>query len=134
MMDTERTLATSRRFGWGSLSRYAKLQIVGLLGIALYFIYVAAAIMHDFHMPITMFIGVALVLAALVATGLRWTPLLAAVGSSPLLISAPYRLSHPEQTGDFIGALFILALLALVIVGGVRATKENYRRAERDAR
>ena len=133
-MDTQRTLATSRRFGRRLLSRYAKWQIAGLLGIALYFIFHSIAINHDFHMPITMFIGVALVLAALVATGLRWTPLLAATGSAPLLVSIPYRLSHPEQTREFIAALFILAMLAMVIVGGIRATKENYGRAGRVAR
>ena len=130
-MDTERTITPARRFGRQALSHYVKWQIAGLLGIALYFLYVAIAIQHDFHFPITMFIGVALVLAALVATGLRWTPLLAAIGSAPLLVSVPYRLLHPEQTGDFLGALFILAMVVLVIAGGAGATKVNYRAAGR---
>lgn len=134
MIDTNHTTTPARRFGWSALSRHAKLQIAGLLGIALYFVYVAAVIQQDFHFPITMFIGVALVLAALVATGLRWTPLLAAIGSAPLLVSLPYRLLRPEQTGDFIGGLLLLALLVVVIGGGIRATIENYRRAGRVAR
>ena len=73
-------------------------------------------------------------LAALVATGLRWTPLLAVIGATPLLAGNRHRLFEPEQTGEFLAALFITAMVILVIVGGVRATRENYRRPRRAPR
>jgi hypothetical protein len=81
---------------------------------------------------------VSLLLASLVATGLRWAPLLGALfglGSIPggFLTQEyfTYHLRHPEQVGPFMASLLILLSALVMITAGLGATLQNYRSQDR---
>lgn len=112
------------------------LVVGALVGIALMYVYVQAALIGRIEMPLPVFSAVSLVLAALVAGrpvgGWRWTPLLGAVWGLVLLLGGFERvlnhLAHPESTLQFASQLVLLALTATAVVAGIGATVQNYRR------
>ncbi len=90
--------------------------------------------------PLLILAVITLVVAGLVATGIRWAPLLGSLYSLGTLISGlvtqqylPYHLTHPGEVGFFITALLIYVFGIVVIYSGVGATVQNYRVADRRA-
>ncbi len=78
-----------------------------------------------------LFAATALLLAAVVATGRHWTPLLGAVMGG-LLIAATgpfivYSLRQPGETLSFAFWVIFLAVALVAIITGIAATVQNYR-------
>jgi plastocyanin len=120
------------------LAALGKLTITALTGIAIMFIYFQAVLIKQIVMPLPILAGVALVLAALIAPGWRWTPVLGA-GWSAFMIAGNlahirYDLQHPENTHLFAWNLVMLALTIIGVIAGIGATVQNYRHPAADRR
>lgn len=83
---------------------------------------------------------VSIAIAALVFTGVRWMPALAALYGVGIWIGGPtsqpyslYHLTHPQEGGPFIASVLVYVLAIVTIVAGTVATMENYRGGERRA-
>jgi plastocyanin len=89
--------------------------------------------------PPLLILGViAVVIAALVATGLKWMPLVGALYCIGTMIGGlvsqqylPYHLTHPGEVGFFIAALLIYVFSILAVCAGIGATVQNYHSIER---
>src|SRR5260370_20567192 len=91
-------------------------------------------------LPIVILSVVSIVMAALVFTGVRWMPALAALYGVGMWIGGPtsqpyslYHLTHPQEGGPFIASVLVYVLAIVTIVAGTVATMENYRGGERRA-
>ncbi len=113
------------------------LVVGALVGFAVMYVYIQAALIKGVEMPLPIFSAVSLLLAALVAGrpvgGWRWAPLLGtawgllmAFGNLKLVA---HHLAHPEDILPFASQLVLLALAAVAVVGGVAATAQGYRPA-----
>jgi plastocyanin len=113
-----------------------------LVGFALLYVYIQAALIQGIEMPLPIFSLVSLLLAALVAGrpvgGWRWTPLLGAAWGLVLLFGKVemvlFHLAHPENTHEFAAQLVMIGLAVIAVVGGVGATAQNYRRPAAERR
>ncbi|MEO8954294.1 MAG: hypothetical protein ABI396_05595, partial [Ktedonobacteraceae bacterium] len=81
-----------------------------------------------------------LVVAVLVATGLRWTSAIGALGAGAITFATltrpenPYALTHPSASATFFSILvLILASAAVAIVTGIWATVQHNRTVARPA-
>jgi plastocyanin len=119
------------------LAALGKLTIAALIGSALGFstlfltilLATGAFIMPLFIVAVTLFI-----VAGIVATGIRWTPLLGALLGLGTLIGGVftqqyfiYHLTHPAEGGPFIVSLLICVFALIAIFAGTGATVQNYR-------
>ncbi|MBV9259621.1 MAG: hypothetical protein JO215_16540 [Ktedonobacteraceae bacterium] len=83
---------------------------------------------------------VSIIIAALVFTGVRWMPALAALYGVGMWIGGPtsqpyslYHLTHPQEGGPFIVSVLIYVLALVAIVAGIVATVQNYQDGTRHA-
>ncbi len=89
--------------------------------------------------PPLLILGViSVVIAALVATGLRWMPLVGALYCVGTMIGGlvsqqylSYHLTHPGEVGFFIAALLIYVFSILTVCTGIGATIQNYHSTNR---
>src|SRR5690349_3354123 len=112
---------------WAHVSALGKLCATALAGIALIVIYVMVGIFGFAPMPAVV-AAICLAFAGLILTGWRWTPLL---GLLPGLV-LPMMLGIP-QLGDpgspmFSPALLLTACCGLIVLSGIAAALQNYRR------
>lgn len=121
------------------LAPLGMIVVLGLIGFALGFI--ALTIVEGLLIPPLVILSViSLVIAGLVATGVRWLPGLAALYCLVTMISGfvtnpylPYHITHPAEFGGFMTALFSYVCGVIVIGAGLGAVMQNYRGAERHA-
>ncbi|CAN5347251.1 hypothetical protein BH24GEM3_BH24GEM3_15460 [soil metagenome] len=117
------------------LSAIGKITLVTMLGVVL-----AAACIGKIMFSVSghidpmvvAFMAVPLVMAGLIATGWRWTPLLGTLAGGLLLAAlAPHLPSVMAIPSDPMFAPFVvlLALAAVGVPAGIGATVQNYRRA-----
>jgi len=119
------------------LAALGKLAAGALVGLGMVFGY-AQTVFGGFDPMLTGVATVMLIVAGVVAMGWRWAPALGAVLAlaigGMLLIPAAgeiiFGLTHPTDS-IFILMVLLLPLLALAIIGGISATVQNYRSAER---
>jgi heme/copper-type cytochrome/quinol oxidase subunit 2 len=123
------------------LAALGKLTAAALVGLAALFVYVQAVLIGRFE-PIVTGIGlIPLISAGVVVVGWRWAPALGAVLSGLLLALIAvmgagdilYPLMHPNSFNEFVLMLLLLPLLIIGLAGGIGATVQNYRGAERRA-
>ena len=121
------------------LAALGKLTAAALVGLAALFVYVQAVLIGGFE-PIVTGIGlIPLISAGVVLVGWRWAPALGAVLSGLLLVLIAvmgagdilYPLMHPNSFNEFVLMLLLLPLLIIGLAGGIGATVQNYRSAER---
>ncbi|HEY1353568.1 MAG TPA: hypothetical protein VGF67_28495 [Ktedonobacteraceae bacterium] len=79
-------------------------------------------------------------MAALAASGVRWTPLSGAVAGLGTLIGGPasqpysgYHLTHPAEGGPFVAGVLMCICALVAICTGIGATVQNYRQTTRRA-
>ena len=132
-MDTPMTMTRGR--ARTPLAALGKLTVVGLIGIGLALIYLQAAMIGMIIPPLAVFTVISFVVAGVVAIGWRWAPLLGALWSVFIIAGnsaeIAYSLGHPTEVRGFAFALFIVAVAAIGLVGGIGATVQNYRSSER---
>ncbi len=125
------------------LATLGKLTAAALLGAALAFATLALMILlatGTIVQPLV-FVGVALlIVAGIVATGIRWTPLLGALAGLGTMVGGVftqqyfvYHLMHPAEGGPFLLCLLICAFALVAIWAGIGATVQNYRARARIA-
>jgi uncharacterized cupredoxin-like copper-binding protein len=118
----------------GALSR---LTVAALIGLALALVYVQAVILKQFELPLTVFAGLMLATAGLIATGWRWVPLVGAALSALVVVAkidpVIYDLTHPESFHLFAYMLVAVALALVGFAGGIGAAIQNYRGASQVA-
>jgi uncharacterized cupredoxin-like copper-binding protein len=119
------------------LAALGTLAVGALVGLGIVFGY-AQVVFGGFDPMMTGIAVAMLIVAAVVAVGWRWAPALGAVLAlaigGMLLVPAAgeivFSLTHPTDS-LFILMVLLLPLLGLAIAGGVGATVQNYRSAER---
>jgi hypothetical protein len=121
------------------LSRAAKLNVAGLLAAAVGIAILFAVI--DFPVPVPVGTILLLVVAGLVVWGRwRWTAVVGVLAPLAILVGgflAPDlfdRLTHPAQTGAFVGTWVQMVGQVTAIVAGIAATAERYRPTPRGRR
>ncbi|HJZ48042.1 MAG TPA: hypothetical protein VKE41_12780, partial [Roseiflexaceae bacterium] len=132
------TIPSSTQQGRQPLAPLGKLTAVALLGAAVGYAGLQALI-PILTAPVLIVMVVMLLLAGMVLTGLRWTPLvaglLAALGIIIGNIVAPgyttYHLIHPDEFAFFAVTVFIVASTVLAAVAGIAAGMQNYRSGAR---
>lgn len=126
----EQSITRPRVFARQPLNPLARIHFGSLIAFALAFVYLQAILVGAFLPVPTIFIAVTIAIAALVALGWRWTPLLGTIwlllvngGSADVL---GYHLARPENRHDF--AFYVLALGVTVVgvVTGLGAIAQNY--------
>ncbi|HMQ33993.1 MAG TPA: cupredoxin domain-containing protein [Chloroflexaceae bacterium] len=118
------------------LSALAALTAATLVGGAATLVYAQAGLVHEFRLDLTIFAGLELISAALIA-GVpvgrwRWTPLLGtlfaaltlALNSGPII----YDLSNPSSFHPFAFMAVAVSLALVMLVAGLAATVQNYAR------
>jgi hypothetical protein len=136
MQGTRQNVIFSRQ----KLSVLGKLTAAALLGEALAYFLLLLAI-GTFILPLLIVALALLVVAGIVATGIRWTPLLGAIAGLGTMIGGVfsqqyfvYHLTHPaEGGGPFITALLICMFAVVSICTGISATVQNYNDTARHA-
>lgn len=113
------------------------LTVVGLIGCALASGFLLLQI-GLIIVPIVIVGLVLLAMAGLVATGIRWAPLLATCDALGTMIGGlvtqqyfSYHLTHPDQPGFFAAALLVYAFAFVAAIAGICATIQNYRSQDR---
>ncbi|MFL5801890.1 MAG: cupredoxin domain-containing protein [Roseiflexaceae bacterium] len=105
--------------------RLRTVMIAGLVGNVLVNTVLQALILHTLIVPLAIIMALTLVVAGVCATRWRWAPLLAVLwcvlSVVPGLEPYTYDLTHPAETGNFIGTLLSLVLLLVTVVAGVAA-------------
>jgi plastocyanin/putative flippase GtrA len=115
------------------LSALGKLTVAALLGSALAFL-VQIFLTGEFNIPLITITMLLLIGAGLVATGIRWTPLVGSLLSLNITFGSLffqsytiYHLTHPAEV-NFFTVTLLFTLLGLVVIGaGFGATVQNYR-------
>ena len=125
------------------LATLGKLTAVALLGAALAFAILLLTILQAagvIILPLLIVAIVLLIVAGIVATGVRWTPLLGAFMGLGTMIGGVftqqyfvYHLMHPAEVVPFVLCLLICAFATLAIFTGIGATVQNYRATTRQA-
>jgi plastocyanin len=125
------------------LAALGKLTVVALIGSALGFATLLLTILlatGAFIMPLFIVAVALFIVAGIVATGVRWTPLLGAIMGLGTLIGGVftqqyfvYHLTHPAEGGPFIVSLLICVFAVIAICAGIGATVQNYRSTVRQA-
>jgi plastocyanin len=124
----------ARAIGTRQLSALRLWSIVGLAGIISVLIYLQVTSI-GFDPLVSGFVLLALIIAASVAIGWRWAPLLAALWSLLLLAAfGPfmiYDLTHPAVFDHFVLAVPTVAFLVTTVVTGIGATVQHQRSRHR---
>jgi hypothetical protein len=125
------------------LAALGKLTVAALIGSALGYITLLLTILvatGAFIMPLFIVAVALLIVAGIIATGIRWTPMLGALMGLGTLIGGVftqqyfvYHLTHPAEGGPFIVSLLICVFAVIAICAGTGATVQNYRSAVRQA-
>src|SRR5258708_6692878 len=107
MQGTRQNVIFSRQ----KLSALGKLTLASLLGEALAYLLLLVAI-GTFILPLLIVALALLIVAGIVATGMRWTPLFGALAGLGTMIGGifsqqyfPYHLTHPAEGVSFLAAL-----------------------------
>jgi plastocyanin len=123
-------LVATRSWSLKPLSALRFWTIIGLAGIMSALIYLQAASI-GFDPLVSGFVLLALSIAAAVAVGWRWGPLLGALWSILLLAAfGPfmiYDLTHPAVFDHFALAVPVIAFLIATVVSGIGATLQHER-------
>ncbi len=115
------------------LTALGKLTVAALIGLALSYLYLVVVLIGAFE-PIAITVPISLLLAGMVATGWRPAPAIAAfvcfLGLLPELPMLPGHLGQFDSNmpAFVVNVLVILPLFVVVIVAGIAATVQNYRR------
>jgi plastocyanin len=127
-MDTP--LVATRTWSVKSLGALRLWTIVGLLGSISMLIYIQVGSI-GFDPFVSGFVLVALIIAAGVAVGWRWAPLLGALWSILVLAAfgsyMSYDLTHPAVFDHFAFSVIIVAFLLATVVAGIGATVQHQR-------
>lgn len=125
------------------LATLGKLTVAAIIGDALGFATLLLTIYLGtgaFILPLFIVGVVLFVVAGIVATGVRWTPLIGALMGLGTLIGGVftqqyfvYHLTHPAEGGPFIVSLLICLFAFVAIFAGIGATVQNYRSTVRQA-
>lgn len=118
-----------------------KLTVAALIGDALAFAILLLTILlagGGVIMPLLIVTLALLVVAAIVASGVRWTPLLGALMGLGTMIGGVftqqyfvYHLTHPAEVVPFLLSLLICVFAVITICTGIGSTVQNYRHASR---
>jgi hypothetical protein len=76
-------------------------------------------------------VGLLIIVSGLVAMGWRWTPAFAALLAGGIVLGNPfllYNLSQPMTSSFFLAALVQVVSAIVVVVAGIGATVQNYRK------
>lgn len=137
--------ATQRRgfFSRLPLVTLGKLALAALIGDALAFAILLLTILlagGGVIMPLLIVTLALLVVAGIVASGVRWTPLLGALMGLGTMIGGVftqqyfvYHLTHPAEVVPFLLSLLICVFAVITICTGIGSTVQNYRNASRQA-
>ncbi|HEY6406102.1 MAG TPA: hypothetical protein VIY29_01415 [Ktedonobacteraceae bacterium] len=125
------------------LATLGKLTVAALIGDALAFAILLLTILlatGAIILPLLIVAVVLLVVAGIVATGIRWTPLLGALMGLGTIIGGVftqqyfvYHLTHPAEVWPFLLSLLICVFSIVAICTGIGATVQNYRDTARHA-
>jgi plastocyanin len=125
------------------LTALGKLTVAALIGETLAFAILLLTILlatGSIILPLLIVAVVLLVVASIVATGVRWTPLLGALVGLGTMIGGiftqqyfVYHLTHPAEVGPFLLSLLVCAFAIVAICTGIGATVQNYRDTARQA-
>lgn len=80
---------------------------------------------------VSIVVGLLALVCGLIATGWRWTPALGACLAGGILFGNPfllYNLSQPITSGFFLAAATQVTSAVVVVLAGIAATVQNYRR------
>ncbi len=126
------TMTTTRWYSRKPLAALGKLTVAALVGMAATVVYVLFTIFSGEFDPMAMtLLAVPLLMAALVITGWRWAPLLAAlVGGAFIAVLNGFFMFLVTQPSEpaFAPILVLMVLSVVGIVAGIGATVQNYRR------
>lgn len=134
---------TTRKGIWSRrpLATLGTLTIAALIGAALSFAILLLTIFlatNAFVLPLFIVAVTLFVVAGIVATSVRWTPLLGAFMGLGTMGGGVftqqyfvYHLTHPAEVGPFLMALLICVFSLIAICTGIGATVQNYRNAVR---
>lgn len=128
--------APSRR----ALAAVGKLTLATMIGIMLMAAYMGKimySVSGHLEPVVIAFMVVPLVMAGLIATGWRWTPLLGSLVGGLLLAALAPHLPHILATPSdamFLPFVVMLVLAAIALPTGIGATVQNYRRAVQERR
>ncbi len=135
MQETRQNVFLSRR----PLAVLGKITIASLLGEALAYFLLLLAI-GIFVLPLFIVTLALLAVTGVIATGLRWTPLLGAMAGLGTMIGGifsqqyfVYHLTHPAEGEPFILAFLICVFAIVSICTGISATVQNYDSTARSA-
>lgn len=135
MRETPQNVIVSRQ----PLATLGKLTVAALLGEALTYFLLLLAI-GTFILPLLIVALALLVVAGIVVTGIRWTPLFGALAGLGTMIGGifsqqyfVYHLTHPAEGGPFIVCLLICVFALVAICTGISATVQNYNSSARRA-
>jgi plastocyanin len=125
------------------LATLGKLTVAAIIGDALGFVTLWLTILlatSSFIMPLFIVAIALFIVAGILVTGIRWTPLLGALMGLGTLIGGVftqqyfvYHLTHPAEGGPFIVSLLICVFAVIAIFAGSGATVQNYRSTVRHA-
>lgn len=136
MTTTAAPIAGRASAGKPPLSALAGLTVAALVGGAATLVYAQAALLHHFAPDLTLFAGLELASAALVA-GMpvgrwRWTPLLGALFGLLVLVlnRGPiiHDLSNPASFHPFAFMVVAVSIALVMLIAGVAATVQSYTR------
>jgi uncharacterized cupredoxin-like copper-binding protein len=113
-----------------ALPALSRLTIVALAGLTLALVYTQVAFGGKFNPTLSIFGGLLLGAAALIATGRRWAPLLGSLLSAVVVAgnSGPvlYGLTHPAMFHLFAYMVVAVALALVGFAGGIAAVIQGY--------
>jgi plastocyanin len=137
MQETTRKGIWTRR----PLATLGHLTIAALIGSALSFAILLLTIFlatSAFILPLFIVAVSLIVVAGVVASSVRWTPLLGALSGLGTMIGGVftqqyfvYHLTHPAEVGPFLLCLLVCVFSLIAIYAGIGATVQNYRNAVR---
>lgn len=123
------------------LSTLGKLSVTALLGAALSSSGLALIIGLPDNVPLLITTAALLLIAGLIALGLRWTPLLGVLLSGIFLTimsgqpEVIYHMTHPKEGGftSFVLDTLLFAFLVVTLGAALSTTAQNYQQRERHA-
>jgi plastocyanin len=131
-------MKTARPRSRWSLSALEKLTLLALLGCTVGYAWLDIQA-GGFVLPLVILTVVMLLGAGVVAIGRRWTPLAGVVLGIGTLIGGSlqpyfvYHITHPNELIAFVPSILIIVCDIIALGGGLMATLQNYRSAERRA-
>ena len=125
------------------LATLGKLTVAALIGSALAFVMLLLTIFlatGTIILPLLIVAVALLIVAGIVASGVRWMPLLGALIGLGTMIGGVftqqyfvYHLTHPAEVEPFLFSLLICTFALIAVCTGIGATLQNYRDTVRHA-